>query len=288
MQNYKKMFKLSISLLAILIVLMMNSVWAISYEEAEDVVYKEYKAESLEDISTIIDKEKQFDTRFLKVDVSDLNVKVKDLKKALANKSDKEFPYLKISELYGDITDLESDAREARALNTVFEIEYNVSNAQRMAVEKKMDAWIAKNIKEKDTDYIKVKKIHDYIMKNTVYIQGNGKTKNGYSVYSGIGVLMDGQGVCNGYTEAFQMLAKKVGLKSYKVIGQKQGEIDPNILHAWNLVKINNNYYHLDITWDDTGDGPYKYFLKSDKQMLKTHMWETGKYVKAVSNYIRK
>ena len=51
--------------------------------------------------------------------------------------------------------------------------------------------------------------------------------------------------------------------------------------HAWNYVQINNIWYAVDCTWDDpiligpgflTNSSKYKYFLKGETEMNKTHI----------------
>lgn len=44
--------------------------------------------------------------------------------------------------------------------------------------------------------------------------------------------------------------------------------------HAWNLVKIDGNWYHVDTTWEDGNPG--KYVSLTDDEMRKDHKWEQG------------
>lgn len=47
--------------------------------------------------------------------------------------------------------------------------------------------------------------------------------------------------------------------------------------HAWNIVNIDGNYYHVDVTWDDPDESDninYDYFLISDEQMSTDHKWD--------------
>lgn len=51
--------------------------------------------------------------------------------------------------------------------------------------------------------------------------------------------------------------------------------------HAWNLVRLNGRWYHLDVTWDDpipdqAGRLRYDYYLLPDKLIKKDHFWKTG------------
>ncbi|MGF7047952.1 hypothetical protein J2T13_002458 [Paenibacillus sp. DS2015] len=59
-------------------------------------------------------------------------------------------------------------------------------------------------------------------------------------------------------------------------------------LHAWNLVKLDSKYYHLDTTWNQgsinevpTTANKYNYFLVSDEQIANDHIWRKGFYPKS-------
>ncbi len=59
------------------------------------------------------------------------------------------------------------------------------------------------------------------------------------------GVFVDKKAVCAGYARAFQFLLKVMGMEAAFV---SSGD------HAWNLVKLEGDYYHLDATWADNSD----------------------------------
>ena len=64
-----------------------------------------------------------------------------------------------------------------------------------------------------------------------------------------------------------QLLLAHAGIESILVNGKSK-----DVLHMWNMVKIDGEWYHLDPTWDDTDDGTiYKYFNLSDEYILKDH-----------------
>ncbi|WP_084127325.1 DUF2510 domain-containing protein [Demequina sp. NBRC 110054] len=66
------------------------------------------------------------------------------------------------------------------------------------------------------------------------------------------GILVEGSAVCNGYAQAFQLLADAVGLDSVIVTGTADGGVTTG-LHAWNLVQIDDEWLVVDTTWDDAG-----------------------------------
>lgn len=120
------------------------------------------------------------------------------------------------------------------------------------------------------TDYEKIKAIHDYIINNCTYKDTGDRS------HSAIGALIDNYAVCEGYTEAFELLCYLCGIECMEVDGtavsnQSSGN------HAWNKVKLNNFWYNVDVTWDDPlGTVPnlrYDYFLVSDDKLSENHEW---------------
>ena len=63
-----------------------------------------------------------------------------------------------------------------------------------------------------------------------------------------------------------QYLMQQAGIPCYYCTGYS-GEN-----HAWNIIKIGNEYYNVDVTWDDTDPSTYDYFNQSDAQFLRTHV----------------
>ncbi|MEG1475906.1 MAG: transglutaminase domain-containing protein [Longicatena sp.] len=91
----------------------------------------------------------------------------------------------------------------------------------------------------------KIKAIHDYIVKTTVYDAKNeGMNDKSASIFSGAGVLIDKRAVCTGYSRAFMMLAKKASIPALYV----SSDI---INHGWNLVYGSRGWRFIDVTWDD-------------------------------------
>ncbi|MGB4405233.1 MAG: transglutaminase domain-containing protein [Sphaerochaeta sp.] len=129
------------------------------------------------------------------------------------------------------------------------------------------------------TDYEKAKGVYDYLITHTIY----DEKKNDQSMYS---VLIEGRGVCSGYAKSFQYLMNRMGVQVALVTGDLREQMGSTIRlgsspiyvttgHAWNMVKINDNWYHVDVTTDDTLSSTnsisYEFFLLSYEVIKKTH-----------------
>lgn len=127
--------------------------------------------------------------------------------------------------------------------------------------------------------------LHDALAKRVMYVD----TENAHNAY---GALVKGKAVCDGYSEAFQYLLQRAGIQSFIAIGSSY---DPNtyedVGHAWNIVRIDGEYYHVDVTWDDQGKKLYHaYFNLTDTEILYDHEIDPTVYplpscASAVSNY---
>lgn len=126
-----------------------------------------------------------------------------------------------------------------------------------------------------DNDFEKVKAAHDYIVKNCTYnkvaIENDTLTDDDFTVY---GTLVKGIAVCEGYARSFQMLMDIAGIDCIMVTGTVGEE---QIAHAWNMVKLDNDWYHVDVTFDDpypeTNEIVYLYFNVTDEIIEKDHSW---------------
>ncbi len=136
-------------------------------------------------------------------------------------------------------------------------------------------ATIAKNAK---TDVEKIKAVNDYIVANTAYTE---QTKS--SPHSAYTVLAEHGGVCQGYALLAHSMLQKLGFETKYIVGYVGQEG-----HAWNLVKLDGQWYHLDTTWNDPvpdrkGAIRYQYFLVDDRTMARDHTWIADDYPKATS-----
>lgn len=149
---------------------------------------------------------------------------------------------------------------------------------KRQKIESKSNYIISKIIKPEMSEFEKELAIHDFLVLNTKYDLKNYENDTiPVSSYNVDGILLKGVGVCEGYAQTFKYLLDKVGIKSIVVS-------EPRINHAWNMVKIDGEYYHVDVTWDDPvpdrqGRVLHTYFNTSDRKMLQgKHIWDQNKY----------
>ena len=114
--------------------------------------------------------------------------------------------------------------------------------------------------------------IHDYLCKNNYY-------DNSFvaSSYECVGPLVFGKGVCEGISKAVKLLCDYLGIYCIVIHGnaRQTNKSLGNEAHTWNIIKINNSFYHLDITFDLTiGSGTvlrYDYFNLSDYEIRTDH-----------------
>ncbi|UPW83424.1 transglutaminase domain-containing protein [Lysinibacillus sp. Ag94] len=183
---------------------------------------------------------------------------------------------------------MESTAISADSMgNVTFKVKYLTNQTQEAAVQKKVDQLLKTIIKPSmKTEFEKVKAINDYIVSNTTY-----GTKTKASPHSAYALLMEGQAVCQGYALTAYKMLEQAGFDVKYVVGT----VNNNEAHAWNLVKIDGNWYHLDTTWNDPlpnrfGASSYDYFLVTDAQLKKDHKWIASNYPAATStkyNYMQ-
>ena len=120
------------------------------------------------------------------------------------------------------------------------------------------------------SDYEKSKILHDRLIDAVTYTS----TSNDQNAY---GALVEGKAVCNGYARAYQHLMNSVGIPAWYVRGSS---INPStgssVGHAWNMVKLDGQWYYTDTTWDDQGNNTfYTYFNITSQQLLSDHAFDS-------------
>lgn len=140
----------------------------------------------------------------------------------------------------------------------------SVRKSETAKVKKQIDSMEAQIAKGAD-DVQKAKIAHDLICEKVLYDHDYDKpisnTPFHQSAYS---VFCDNYTVCAGYTKAFTILMNGAGIDTISVTSEA---------HAWNLISLNDSWYHMDCTWDDA-DGEmgyeviYMHFNRSEAKIL--------------------
>lgn len=149
-------------------------------------------------------------------------------------------------------------------------------------IDKKTDELLESLIKDKMNDTTKIKTIHDYIINNAKYdVERNLTGNSNYESFNAYGPLFQGYATCNGYTDLMAIFLTKMGFDNYK-IATTPDEISYSATgHIWNAVKVNDEWLHLDLTWDDpvSNDGKdylfHTYFLKTTEEVKDADDGET-------------
>lgn len=170
-------------------------------------------------------------------------------------------------------------------LSRQFPTESSVNVA--IANSEQVRALIEDKAKYDDTED-KIRAVHDYMI-DIIDYDTSLEQPNIYNTY---GALVSRLAVCEGYAKAFKYVMDDMNIPCIIVCGtarDKEGKIQN---HAWNYVQINNQWYAVDVTWDDPiiiGNGTvrkevnYIYYLKGSDNFFEDHT-EDGNIV-ADSNF---
>lgn len=144
----------------------------------------------------------------------------------------------------------------------------------RAELEAKIDEVLTSVITPGMTDPEKERAIHDYIVLHTAYdqksVDKNNVPTESYTVY---GTLIKNTAVCQGYAHTMKLLLDRLDIECLVL-----SSVDMN--HAWNIVRLGNDYYHVDVTHDDPlpdrkNKVSYRYFNLSDRQIKAAgHHWD--------------
>lgn len=130
------------------------------------------------------------------------------------------------------------------------------------------------------SDLQKAIALHDYLAVNCEYDYTNLKADTlPDEVFNTYGVFVNRSAVCQGYALAYKYLLNQVGIECHMVTSDAMN-------HAWNLIKLDGQYYQVDVTWDDpvwdiVGRASHSYMFCSDAvfqdEKHKHHDWSVTK-----------
>ncbi len=133
--------------------------------------------------------------------------------------------------------------------------------------------------------YERLLRLHDILVDETDYDSETAQAVLGADPESNDGInqsssaygcLVNRRAICSGYAAAFQLLAGRLGAECRRVEGAEERSGAP---HEWNLLCLDGEWYHVDVTWDDpvfTGDPAdgyrtYDFFCITTEEILRNH-----------------
>lgn len=172
---------------------------------------------------------------------------------------------------YTTVEDLNENTKTAIQLMPVYTVEKEQTESLKQQIEQQADAWIAEIDASFDA-YEKIKSVYELLIREVEYDETSFYNQTIQSVF------LEKKTVCMGYAKATQYLLNKMGIFCTLVTGNILDEA--NSSHAWNLVRIGENYYYVDTTWGSPGYNTqgdredaisYSYLCCSDKIISATH-----------------
>ena len=201
------------------------------------------------------------------------------------SRNDKDF----LNKISNDVENIINDNINLASINNLVHpynsyenISVNISNYGKVDVEIKkvyneseivtindyVKDFINNNISNEMSDYDKIKLFHDYIINNTSFDleTAHNDTRNQTKSHTAYGLITNHKAICGGYSDIMSIYLYLLNIPNYRISTND---------HVWNLVFINNKWYHLDLTWDDpvTSDGTerllYDYFLIDNNKLFE-------------------
>ncbi len=166
--------------------------------------------------------------------------------------SDYNLSYTEFEELYGSVVLNEPSLFYVSTVSAYLEYDtkdhilafspiYRYSKNRVRTMQEQIDEYVdglMSGVEDEWSDAEKVLYVHDYIAKNAQYYNGDNSYK-GRNIYD---VFVRGSSVCVGYSLGFQYIMDMMDIPCICITSDT---------HIWNMVEIDSNWYHVDITWDD-------------------------------------
>ena len=166
--------------------------------------------------------------------------------------------------------------RQDRVIGISFTPTYTMTRETREAYQRDIDGvvdeWLME-LPDGASDYEKAKFVYETIISRVDYDIESPNNQNIISVF------LNHATVCQGYADAAAYLLSRLGIQSSIVTGTANNES-----HAWNLVRLDGEYYYMDITWGnsrylnaDATEGNmtnYAYLNITGEEIAQTHRSE--------------
>lgn len=117
--------------------------------------------------------------------------------------------------------------------------------------------------------------IYDWVLQNLEYDwrHQDSLEETPETSYTPYGGLVEHMGVCLGYASTFELLMDMAGIECVTVIGASMGSEEA---HAWNMVRLDGEWYFADPTWDNYNPRwEWGFFNVTTEYMVRTnHQWD--------------
>lgn len=172
------------------------------------------------------------------------------------------------------------ELNEAKFLNVTkleLKVDYTLSKTilseKIQELNKKVEQIISKVITPNMTDFEKEVALHDYLIENVNYYDYTDIDEIPSIKHSAYGALIEKEAVCDGISKAYSILLNKCGIENVVVTGKM------DVRHAWNKVKLDDEWYNTDVTSDACGKEialSHVYFNLTDIELSNTHVLSSG------------
>lgn len=111
--------------------------------------------------------------------------------------------------------------------------------------------------------------VHDWLCDKVTYNEEAAADdtvvkEDNFDNWTAYGAIVNRSAVCEGYAEAFQLMMYYLGINCTVIIGDE---------HMWNAVELDDGWYYVDATWDDSKTGRLEYnhsFFNADEKIMES------------------
>lgn len=243
----KRSFKVALSIIFMVLFIFSITVYAVTYESSNN-----------SELESIILRELNLANPNFNVTYTGLIEEIDNTMKNILQKD----PYLSCT-----VTSIKWTTSSTG--NGIYNVNVNATHVstayEKIETDKIIENIISTIITPQMTDHEKVKAVHDYIVLNSEY-------DTSHTYYSDYNLLTQAKSVCNGYALLTYNMLNKLNIPTKFVFGSSDSES-----HVWNMVKLGDNWFHLDTTWNDPVPNmenivSYDYYMLTDNEILENHI----------------
>lgn len=162
--------------------------------------------------------------------------------------------------------------------DTEIRIEYYYSETVAKRYSDEVEACVNTYLKSVNTSMDAFEKVSILYEKLVIGVEYDfAATEDDVEAFSALGALRNNKAKCEGISKAFKLLLNAADIKCLVVNGEAESPMGVgDNRHAWNIVKLDDTSFHVDVTWAIADDGKsegvsYDYFGLTDEQIQKDH-----------------